>query len=95
MKFYDKARVGKFDTFNIKDNNCINPEKADMGIFNYNDQFLQVEFFHEHVQGNFFLIDRMKIYNDSIVSYDNQSKSEATHIKIVIPKDWKRYKPDW
>lgn len=95
LKFYDKGRVGKFDVFDINDNNCINPKKADMGFYNFNDGILQVEFYHVHPQGNFFYIDKMKIFKDSIVGYDDKFKSESIHIKILIPKDWKRYNPDW
>lgn len=95
LKFYDKGRVGKFDVFDIKDNNCINPKKADMGYYNFNNGILQVEFFHVHPQGNFFYIDSMKLYKDSIVANDNKFKSESIHTKVLIPKEWKRYKPDW
>jgi hypothetical protein len=37
----------------------------------------------------------MKIFKDSIVGYDDKFKSESIHIRILIPKEWKRYKPDW
>ena len=66
-----------------------------MGFYNFNDGILQMEFYHLHPQGNFFYTDKMKIFKDSIVGYDDKFKSEAIHVKILIPKEWKRYSPDW
>lgn len=94
LKFYDNGKIGKFKDFDFKDKSLINPQKAKMGYYKYDNNELEIEFYsHSAQNGNFLVRESVVVKKDTLVtSYGN---FKYKYVKIKLPKEFLIYKPDW
>lgn len=96
LKFYKNGRVGKFKEFDLKFKEItnLNPKNAEMGLYKYHNNKLEIEFMSNSAQsGNFLTKKEVLIKGDTIIS--SYGSFEYKYVKKIISKDFLIYKPDW
>lgn len=99
LKFYAAGRVGEFHIYKISeifnDPTLLNPKRADLGYYKYDERGLIFKTLFEHVQGGGFIKHRViKVTNDTLTAiYDERDTS--FYKKVAIPKKALVYTPDW
>jgi hypothetical protein len=95
LKFYNNGRVGQFFSYKESDITSLDPKRARMGIYNYSNNKLHVEYYLETPQG------------DGLVDYEFNIEKNKDTLKLVdkeysfsykevpLAKDFLIYKPDW
>lgn len=94
LKFYGNGKVGTFYTYNEHDINSLNPEKSDIGIYNYTKEVLTIQTYFYHVQGGGFVKDRLQKKTPNTLEFVGD-KVLSTYKMVDIPSEWLIYKPDW
>lgn len=94
LKFYKNGKVGTFYFFDKNDKNSINPEKADIGYYNFSKKGLFIQTFFEHPQGGGYVKDKFnKISGDTI--YFGNDEYLSKYQAVSLPNSFLIYKPDW
>ena len=95
LKFYKNGRVGKFQNYNSKDVASLNPKKARMAIYNYENNKLSIQVYFKHPQGGGLVSDdySLKQSNDTLMlmTEDNLEKYKI----LSLTKEFLIYTPDW
>ncbi len=94
LKFYSKGRVGEFDAYYEGDIKSLDPKKAKMAYYNYDNKNLVIQFYFEHPQGGGLLKYKLNKLNKEkleLIGYNNL----VTYKIIDLPKECLIYKPDW
>lgn len=94
LKFYKDGRVGDFSNYNLDKKEFLNPKKAEMGYYKFENDKLEIEFMSHSAQaGNFLAKEKVSIKGDRIVSFDGEFRYE--YVKKKLPEDYLIYRPDW
>ncbi len=95
LKFYENGKVGKFQNYDSKDVTSLNPQKARMAIYNYENNKLSVQVYFKHPQGGGLVRDdySLRQRNDTltVITEDNLEKYKI----LNLPKEFLIYKLDW
>lgn len=94
LKFYAKGRLGEFHGYEKKEINSLNPKKARMGLYNFENEKLIIQFYLNHPQGGGLVKKELsKIEKDTL---ELISENYISKYKIRdLPKEFLIYKPDW
>ncbi len=95
LKFYNNGRVGQFFSYNENDLTSLDPKRARMGIYNYSNNILHIEYYLETPQGNGlvdyeFIIEKNK---DTLKLVDKEY--HFNYKEVALKKEFLIYKPDW
>lgn len=55
LKFYKDCKVGDFYMYGDKDINSLNPKKAEMGFYYFDNNMLTIKTYFDHPQGGGFV----------------------------------------
>lgn len=95
LKFYKNGRVAKFYNYSEEDITSLDPKKARMALYNYDNDKLVIEVYFTNPQGGGLVKDEylVKQKNDTL---ELKSESHLKKYKIIpLPKEFLNYKPDW
>lgn len=94
LKFYKNGRVADFRNYNLDKKEFLNPKKAEMGYYKFEDHKLEIEFMSYSAQaGNFLAKEKVAIKGDTIVASDGEFR--YGYVKKKLPDDYLIYRPDW
>ncbi len=102
LKFYKNGKVGNFWEYDASIVSSVNPERAEMGLYNYTEENgLRIQFIYYHVQSGYF-IAKNKLLNkvgDTLVVESIKTAQGGgdiyKYVKETLPKAALKYKPDW
>lgn len=94
LKFYANGKVGEFLNCDMNDITSLNPRKADMGYYWYNEKGLQIKTFFEHPQGGGWLKRKVVNFSNDTLCIDT-GKYQTKYKGINLPKKFLVFTPDW
>ncbi len=97
--FYSNGSVARFfhlDSEGITKNK-LNPINASIGVYNYKNSILKLEFSSIHNGNKILTLNTAKVHGDTLKLYSLNKNNLNVYIKDpLIPKEWLQgWKPDW
>ncbi|KQB41121.1 hypothetical protein [Flavobacterium aquidurense] len=96
LKFYRGNKVAMFYSFNIDDIGTLDPEKADMGYYNYSNGKITTQIYFESPQSEGYIKEKYIIIKNDANIIKFKGNNYIDEYKILdLPKEFLIYKPDW